>query len=115
MPRGAIRLTASTTLLTAAVLLMLQPHRAHASALPEAIAAGHHMATNWCAECHAVERGEVTSGKGPAFQRIADMPSATELSLKVFLRSNHANMPNFIIAPGDADEIVRYILSLKRN
>ena len=113
MRTGAVRLMAIALL--AAVQLMPQPRRAQASALPEAIAAGHRMAVNWCAECHAVERGEVMSGKGPAFQRIADMPSTTELSLKVFLRSNHANMPNFIIAPGDADEIARYILSLKRN
>lgn len=113
MPEGAVRLT--TAALTGAVLLMLQPHHAEASALPEAIAAGHRLAVNWCANCHAVERGEVTSGRGPAFQRIADMPSATELSLKVFLRSNHPTMPNFIIPPADADEIVRYILSLRRD
>ncbi len=113
MRKGAVWF--ATTALIAAVLLMPQPHRAQASALPEAIAAGHRMAVNWCADCHAVERGEITSGRGPAFQRIADMPSVTELSLKVFLRSSHANMPNFIIAPADADEIVRYILSLKRD
>ncbi|MCG6205335.1 cytochrome c [Rhodopseudomonas sp. HC1] len=94
---------------------MPQPHRAKASALPDAVTDGHRLVLNWCADCHAIEHGAVMIGKGPAFQRIADMPSTTELSLKVFLRSNHANMPNFIIAPGDADEIVRYILSLRRN
>lgn len=114
MSPDAIRPLATVLALTA-VLLIPQPHRAAASALPDAVAAGHRLAAGWCKECHAVEPGEGASGKGPAFQRIADMPSATELSLKVFLRSNHTNMPNFVIAPGDADEIVRYILSLKRN
>ena len=29
------------------------------------------------------------------------MPSTTELSLKVFLRSSHKSMPNFILQPED--------------
>jgi hypothetical protein len=43
------------------------------------------------------------------------MPSTTALSLKVFLNSSHTNMPNVIIQPSDADEIVHYILGLKRD
>ncbi|MCP9628635.1 cytochrome c [Rhodopseudomonas palustris] len=114
MSRDAFRPLATTLILTA-VLLMPQPHRAEATALPDAVAAGHRLAASWCKECHAIGPGEGTSGKGPAFQHIADMPSATELSLKVFLRSSHTNMPNVVISPADADDIVRYILSLKRN
>jgi len=114
MSHGWVRLLA-TILLIVAVLLLIRQHRAAGATLPEAVTAGHRLAVNWCKECHAVERGDVSGGKGPAFARIADMPSTTELSLKVFLRSNHTNMPNFIIAPGDADEIVQYILSLKRD
>ncbi|MFC0238955.1 c-type cytochrome [Rhodopseudomonas telluris] len=115
MSRSAIRPLATAALALTAVLLMPRLHRADATTLSDAVVAGHRLAASWCKECHAIEPGDSTSGKGPAFQRIADMPSATELSLKVFLRSNHTNMPNFVIAPGDADEIVRYILSLKRN
>jgi mono/diheme cytochrome c family protein len=98
-----------------AVLLAPQLHRAEAATQPEAVTTGHRLAVSWCQECHAVERDQVVSGKGPAFARIANMPSTTELSLKVFLRSNHPSMPNVIIAPGDADDIVHYILSLKRD
>ena len=43
------------------------------------------------------------------------MPSTTELSLKVFLRSSHKSMPNFILQPEEADDIVAYILSLRRK
>ena len=43
------------------------------------------------------------------------MPSTTELSLKVFLRSSHKSMPNFILQPEETDDIVAYILSLRRK
>ena len=49
------------------------------------------------------------------FAEIANVPSTTELSLKVFLRSSHKSMPNFILQPAEADDIVAYILSLRRK
>ena len=109
-----IRLLA-TGVLIVAVLLIVRLHRAGGAALPDSGSTGHKLAVAWCAECHAVEPDATQGGKGPAFARIANMPSTTALSLNVFLRSNHTNMPNFIIAPGDAAEIVQYIISLKRN
>jgi len=114
MAHGWIRLLA-TALLIAAVLLIVRLHRADGKAPPDRVSTGHRLAVAWCAECHAIEADDVRPGKGPAFARIAAMPSTTALSLNVFLRSNHSSMPNFIIAPGDAAEIVQYILSLKRN
>jgi hypothetical protein len=53
--------------------------------------------------------------RAPDFVRIANRTSTTELSLKVFLRSNHRSMPNLIIAPGEADDLTQFILSLKRS
>ena len=47
--------------------------------------------------------------------RRVTLPSTTALALNVFLRSNHRTMPNLIIAPDDADRIIAYILSLKRD
>lgn len=43
------------------------------------------------------------------------MPSTTELSLKVFLRSSHKNMPNFILSPEEIDSVTAYILGLKKK
>ncbi|UYO45206.1 cytochrome c [Rhodopseudomonas palustris] len=114
MPQGWFRLPA-TGFLIVAVLLMVRSHRADAAAPQDGISTGHKLAAQWCAECHAIEPDDARDGKGPGFSRIANLPSTTALSLNVFLRSNHTNMPNFIIAPGDAAEIVQYILSLKRN
>jgi len=77
---------------------------------------GHRLAGEWCRGCHAIEPTAVNTGKpAPDFVSIANMPSTTELSLKVFLRSNHKSMPNFIIRSNDIDDLVAYILSLKRK
>ena len=76
--------------------------------------AGRRLANYWCTGCHAVE--PKTEGIFAAdFAEIANVPSTTELSLKVFLRSSHKSMPNFILQPEEADDIVAYILSLRRK
>jgi hypothetical protein len=56
-----------------------------------------------------------TRGGPPDFVAIANRPSTTELSLKVFFKTSHGRMPNIIIAPEQADDLANYILSLKRN
>jgi mono/diheme cytochrome c family protein len=75
---------------------------------------GQQIAIKICGDCHDAtgsERFEV----GPSFEDIANLPSTTALSLKPFLRSNHSNMPNFIISGADTDDVIAYILSLKRK
>jgi cytochrome c len=82
----------------------------------DSASAGHRLADAWCKDCHAIEA--TTTGNvdaAPAFAAIANQPSSTELSLKVFLRTSHRSMPNLVIAPDQADDLVNYILSLKRN
>lgn len=75
---------------------------------------GRRLATDWCSGCHSIE--PKTVGVFAAnFTEIARLPSTTALSLKVFLRTNHRSMPNFILQPDEADDIVAFILSLKRR
>jgi mono/diheme cytochrome c family protein len=77
-------------------------------------AAGRQLAEAWCSECHAIGPKIVEGIKrAPDFAEIAQRPKTTPLSLNVFLRSNHDNMPNFILKRDEADDIVAYILSLK--
>ncbi|MGE3989213.1 c-type cytochrome [Pseudorhodoplanes sp.] len=79
-------------------------------------AAGRRLAEAWCAECHATGIKTVQGMKrAPDFVEIAGRPSTTALSLNVFLRSSHDNMPNFILKRGEADDIVAYILTLKER
>jgi hypothetical protein len=53
-------------------------------------------------------------GDPPSFQSIADQPSTTGISMNVFLHSNHNNMPDFILSSGEANDLIAYILSLKK-
>ena len=77
-------------------------------------AAGQRLAEGTCRTCHQIDRAQApVEGGGPAWQAIANMPSTTHLSLAVFLQSSHRNMPNLILTPGEIDDLVAYILSLK--
>ena len=98
-------------------LLLVRLHSAGGAALiSESTAAGHRLAEAWCRECHSIEA--TTAGtrlSPPDFAEIANRPSTTALSLKVFFRTSHNNMPNFIIAAAEADDLANYILSMKRD
>jgi cytochrome c len=103
-----------------AALLLIRLHYAGGAALSSDSASdGHRLAEAWCKDCHAIEATTAgTAGAAsaaPAFPAIANQPSTTELSLKVFLRSSHRSMPNLVITPDQADNLVNYILGLKRN
>jgi mono/diheme cytochrome c family protein len=87
-------------------------------------ASGRQIANSQCSSCHRVlpllfpKRGEtspIDKEGPPSFQSVADMSSTTALSLNVFLRSNHKNMPNLILSKAEADDIIAYILSLKKR
>jgi cytochrome c len=81
-------------------------------------AAGRQLAQRWCSECHQMDDkpGRVESHpESLSFLEIANEPAITPLSLRVFFRSSHENMPNVHISPSQADDLSAYILSLKRR
>jgi cytochrome c len=103
-------------LLAAAALLLIRLHVAGGAPGQDSVSAGRRLAEAWCSECHAFEMSDAGRiRRAPDFVRIANRASTTELSLKVFLRSNHRSMPNLIIAPGEADDLAQFILSLRRG
>jgi mono/diheme cytochrome c family protein len=76
---------------------------------------GEKIAKSECASCHAIGRAADAKSpdpKAPRFIDVAKMSSTTELSLKVFLRSSHRNMPNFILGREEIDSLASYILGL---
>lgn len=78
--------------------------------------AGRRIATAMCGSCHQVTaKMPIRNLFAPTFEDIANLSSTTALSLKVFLRSNHNKMPNLIISQADTDDLIAYILSLKRR
>jgi mono/diheme cytochrome c family protein len=76
---------------------------------------GHAFARKVCAECHNVEKGEAASklSRAPSFQAITNDPSATGISLRVFLRTSHKIMPNLVLTETEADNVIAYVLSLR--
>ncbi len=83
--------------------------------LPGDPAAGLDYARAICADCHDVERewDELAAFYGPPFVDIAALPSTTAMSLRVFLRTPHENMPNLVLTDQELDDVIAYILSLK--
>ena len=98
-------------------LLLVRLHNARgATPALESASAGHRLAEAWCTDCHSIEAATSgTKSSPPDFTAIANRASTTALSLKVFFQTSHRNMPNLIIAPAQADDLVNYILSLKRD
>ncbi len=78
-------------------------------------AEGQRFARAVCAACHAVEKGDkmVSLEGAPPFQDVADDPAASDVALRVFLRSPHENMPNLMLSDEETDNVVAYILSLR--
>ena len=68
-------------------------------------ASGRKTATALCGTCHQVIGGEGRDSPA-SFVDIANMTSTTALSLKVFLRSSHKEMPNLIIDSSDTDDLI---------
>jgi mono/diheme cytochrome c family protein len=99
--------------ITAATLVALFPALAQTFGNPSS---GRQIATKVCSSCHYVFATKQSKTEvPPSFEDIANLPSTTALSLKVFLRSNHKRMPNLILSDAEADDVIAYILSLKRR
>lgn len=104
-------------LVIAAATALAQAVGAAAQQSPGDPVAGLDYARAICADCHDVERDwdERAAFYGPPFVDIAALPSTTEMSLKVFLRTPHENMPDLILSDGDRDNVISYILSLRQE
>jgi mono/diheme cytochrome c family protein len=77
---------------------------------------GRQLATKLCSSCHRVLPMILSDNADPpSFQSIADLPSTTGISLNVFLHSNHRNMPDFVVTSAESDDLIAYILSLKKH
>lgn len=77
---------------------------------------GRAIAEKVCRQCHEIEPGSAASKSNapPAFASIAAMPSTTALSLKVFLRTPHGEMPDIILSDTEINAVSDYILALRK-
>jgi mono/diheme cytochrome c family protein len=95
------------------IIAMFQPLLAQD--FPGDPASGRIYTIDWCSDCHPAERSADNPGLAPDFTSIAALPSTTALSLRAFFQSNHDRMPDFMLNTAEADDIIAYILSLKRK
>ncbi len=107
------RKTIAGLLASAITWAAVTPVSAQTSSGPE----GRNIAIEICSECHSIENNDRASKNiiAPAFSAIAHMPSTTLLSIKVFLKTPHATMPNIMLSEAEIDAIAEYILGLKRG
>ena len=79
--------------------------------------AGLAYAEQVCAECHAVRsgRGPSPHERAPTFESVANTRGMTAMALRVWLVSPHPSMPHLVLDANDTDNVVAYILSLKKR
>jgi mono/diheme cytochrome c family protein len=93
------------------------PATAQAAARQERLDQGRRVAETWCANCHVIGPGArgPAGDAAPPFQAIARMPSTTQMSLRVFLQTPHARMPDYRLSQAELDGVVEWILALKER
>ena len=78
--------------------------------------AGRRFAEIWCSGCHAVElRTTRSGGIAPDFPSIVSRRSTTARWLRAYLSKPHDKMPNFVLEKEDTDDVVAFLMSLKRK
>ena len=76
---------------------------------------GRKLAQTFCNACHNVDPQAISPGpnpEAPPFAQIARTPGMTDLAIRVFLRSPHAAMPNFLLSDPEIDGVIAYIRTL---
>ncbi|MDA7948744.1 MAG: cytochrome C [Hyphomicrobiaceae bacterium] len=68
-----------------------------------------------CAECHLVadEAGLSPKPEVKTFKQIANTPGMSSIAIGVWMQSEHENMPHIVPEPGELNDVVAYIVSLK--
>lgn len=107
MPRTAL-LTFFALLLT----WMASPTVAQAAQDEILVKQGRILAEALCADCHTFGGNRRRDASPPDFAAVGAMPQTTALSLRVFLRSSHANMPDIILDDVQMDSLIAFILDL---
>ena len=104
---GAARLAGAALLLAALA--------APAAAESGNAARGRALAERFCAKCHAVAPGRTGPEPAvPSFMRMAADPEQTRSSLRQFITLPHYEMEPQTLTSAEIDDVIAYILSLKR-
>ncbi len=91
---------------------VLQVGGASAAQDAKLVQQGQLLAQSMCADCHTFGGNTRSDRPAPDFSSVGAMPSTTALSLRVFLKSSHTNMPNLILEEAQIEALSAFILSL---
>lgn len=97
------------------VVILLAAAQAIAQASSGDATVGRELVKARCSTCHDREDSPRGRQQGPSLAAVAAMPSTTSMSLHAFLMTPHVNMPNYQLTPQEIDDVVAYILSLRRR
>lgn len=76
---------------------------------------GREVAATLCAQCHRLDPAARDQRRSPPdLAAIADMASTTATALRVFLQTPHGDMPRYQLSPAEMDDVIAFILSLRR-
>lgn len=95
-------------------LMLLDTALTSAAAQSGDVAAGRQLVQAHCSACHDAAGPSSTPRQAPSLRAVAAMPSTTSLSLHVFLLTPHPSMPDYHLTRQEVDDVVLYILSLRR-
>ena len=79
---------------------------------------GQQFATRVCAGCHALDPGDRPPRRSRMrrpFPVIAQVPGLTALALTVSLQGAHRRMPDLVLETQERNDVIAFILSLRRN
>ena len=80
------------------------------------VEAGRTIASTFCVQCHRISGSDNDPNRTPPdFAAVANMPSFTELSMRVFLQTPHGLMPRYQFSQNELDDIIAYLASLRQR
>ena len=96
-------------------MLLLAASPAWAQTPAAGLAHGRALAETWCAHCHIVGPEARQGGDAaPSFASIAARAPLPD-ALRSWLSQRHRNaMPNYNLTPAEIDDLIGYLLSLRR-
>jgi hypothetical protein len=80
------------------------------------VKAGQELAREVCGECHVVSKDDTSLvvSAAPSFETIANTPGMTDMALSATLQTSHPSMPDLVLGADDRENVIAFILSLKR-
>lgn len=76
---------------------------------------GRVLAERWCAKCHAIAPGRRSvEREGPSFMRMAADRELNREALRQLIRLPHYEMPPQSLTTPEIEDVIDYILSLRR-